>query len=266
MEDKQREDDRRIEWRRLFAEALGTFLLVLAAAGGPVVAALSHGAVSRAAAVTAPGLTVMAVILAMGAVAGAHLNPAVTLSFAARGDFPWLRVPGYIAAQLAGAVLAALLLLALFGHAGDLGMTKPGPGYSDVQALVLEAVLTFGLVTTILGTASRAQNVGPLSAIAVGGYIVLAGLWSSLVSGASMNPARSFGPSLVSLDFAHLWLYIVGPLAGGLLAVAAAFALRGKGGDEEALEAAQGRLDEPEQPKGERRARTAQSGRERDSS
>jgi aquaporin Z len=230
--------------RRLFSEALGTFLLVLAGAGGGVVNAVSHGAISLSARVTAPGLTVTAVILFMGAISGAHLNPAVSIAFAARGDFPWRRVPYYIIAQVVGATLACLFLLALFGKAGMLGATEPGPGISDWQAVIIEFVLTTGLVSTILGTASRAQNLGPISAFGVGAYIILAGLWSAPISGASMNPARSFGPDLVLLNFSHFWVYLVGPILGGLLAVGIAHILRGRGGDASAIEAAQGRLEE----------------------
>ena len=237
-------DNPALEWRRLFSEVLGTFLLVLVGAGGGVVNAVSNGAISRTAAVTAPGLMVLAIILFMGAVSGAHLNPAVTLAFSVRGDFPWLRVPGYIVAQLVGSTLAVLLLWAMFGKVGMLGATEPGPGVSDLQALITEFVLTAGLVSTILGTASRAQNLGPISAFGVGAYIILAGLWSSPISGASMNPARSFGPDLVLLDFSHYWVYIVGPIAGGLLAVGIAYLLRGRGGDLSAIEAAEGRLEE----------------------
>jgi aquaporin Z len=236
------------EWRRLFAELLGTFLLVEAAAGAPVVNAFTHGSIGRGAAVTAPGLTVMAVILFMGAVSGAHLNPVVSIAFAGRGDFPWRRVPGYVLVQLLGATLAVLFLDAMFGRVGMLGATVPGAGIDDGQALVMELVLTAGLVSTILGTASRSQNVGPLSAVAVGGYIVLAGLWSSPITGASMNPARSFGPALVLGDFAHYWLYAIGPIAGALLAVGFAFILRGHGGDHQSAAAAQGTLDQERPP------------------
>jgi len=242
--DRRGFDDPRLEWRRLFAEVFGTFLLVVVAAGAGVVSAVSLGAVSRVAAVVAPGLMVMAIILFMGAVSGAHLNPAVSIAFAARGDFPWKRVPGYVAAQLLGAVLACLFLWSIFGKVGMMGATEPGPGISDLQALVMELILTLGLVSTILGTASKAQNVGPIAALAVGGYIALAGLWASPISGASMNPARSFGPDLVLLNFAHYWVYLVGPIAGGLLAVAVAYVLRGPGGDIPAIQAAQGRLQE----------------------
>ncbi|HEX7610103.1 MAG TPA: aquaporin [Solirubrobacteraceae bacterium] len=228
------------ELRRLFSELLGTFLLVLAGAGAPVVEAFTHGGIGRGAAVTAPGLMVMAIILFMGTVSGAHLNPAVSIAFAARGDFPWRRVPGYIVVQLAGAVLAVLFLDAEFGRVGMLGATVPGAGVDGLQAMLLELVLTAGLVSTILGTASGAQNVGGLSAVAVGGYIVLAGLWSSPITGASMNPARSFAPDAVLGDFSHYWVYVVGPIAGGLIAVAFAYVLRGGGPDPHAIAAAQG--------------------------
>jgi len=235
-------DDPTLEWRRLFSELFGTFLLVLAGAGAAVAGALSHGAISRAAAVTAPGLTVMAIIMFMGAVSGAHLNPAVTLGFALRGDFPWRRVPGYVVVQLCGAILACLFLWAVYGKAGALGTTRPGAGLHAWQAMLTEAVLTLGLVSTILGTASRAQNVGPLSAVAVGGYIVLAGLWSSPLSGASMNPARSSGPDVVLWRFGDLWVYWAGPAIGATIAVAFAYLLRGRGGDPGGIEAARGTL------------------------
>jgi aquaporin Z len=233
-----------LETRRLFSEVLGTFFLVLVAAGASVVDAVSGGEIGRVASVVAPGLMVFAIILFMGAISGAHLNPAVSIAFAARGDFPWRRVPMYIVAQLAGATLACLFLVAVFGKVGNLGATEPGPGISDLQALVMELVLTFGLVSVILGTASRGQNLGPIAAFGVGAYIALAGLWASPISGASMNPARSFGPDLVLLNFSHYWIYVVGPIAGGLLAVVAAYVLRGPGGDEPARQAAQGRLEE----------------------
>ena len=232
--------DTRHEWRRLFSEVFGTFLLVLAGAGASVVAAAAHRDLGRTAEVAAPALTVLAVILFMGKVSGAHLNPVVTLAFALRRDFPWRRVPGYVAAELGGAVLACVFLSVTFSGAGHLGATVPGAGITDAQATAIEAVLTLGLVSTILGTASSAQNVGAMSAVGVGAYIALAGLWSSPISGASMNPARSFGPDLVLGDFRHFAVYVVGPAIGALLAVGAAFVLRGPGGDPNAEQAAQG--------------------------
>ena len=228
--------------RRVFAEAFGTFLLVLAAAGAVVVGAESHGGISRSAAVTAPGLTVMAVILFMGAASGAHLNPGVTIAFSLRGDFPWARVPGYVLGQLAGGALACVFLRALFGTVGALGATEPGANVADWKAMLVELVLTAGLVSTILGTASRAQNVGPLSAVGVGGYIVLAGLWSSPISGASMNTARSFAPDLVLGRYGHFWIYVVGPLLGAVLAAGIAWVLRGPGGDPGGVQSARGTI------------------------
>lgn len=222
-------DDPSLEGRRLFSEVLGTFMLVLVAAGGGLLHA--KGEISLAAAVVAPGLMVMAIILFMGAVSGAHLNPGVSLAFAMRRDFPWLRVPGYIIAQLVGATLASLFLLAVFGNVEHLGATLPGPGYENWQAFLMEVALTGVLVSVILGTASAAQNVGPIAALGVGGYIALAGLWAAPVSGVSMNPARSFGPALVSGDWSSYWVYVAGPLAGMLIAVGCAFILRGRGGD-----------------------------------
>jgi aquaporin Z len=234
-------DDPRQEWRRLFAELLGTFMLVLVAAGGAMLH--GEGQISLAAAVVAPGLMVMAIILFMGAVSGAHLNPGVSLAFAMRGDFKWKRVPGYVLAQLIGAALACLFLRAVLGDVQHLGATLPGPGYADWQALLMEVVLTMGLVSVILGTASAAQNVGAIAALGVGGYIALAGLWSAPVSGTSMNPARSFGPALVGSDFAGYWVYVLGPIAGAVLAVGFAYVLRGRGGDPISYAAGSGVLD-----------------------
>jgi aquaporin Z len=234
-------DDPRLEWRRLFSELLGTFMLVLVAAGGGILH--GQGQISLAAAVVAPGLMVMAIILFMGAVSGAHLNPAVSLAFAMRRDFQWRRLPGYIIVQLVGATLASLFLLAVFGNIQHLGATLPGPGYANWQALLMEVVLTAVLVSVILGTASAAQNVGAIAALGVGGYIALAGLWSAPVSGTSMNPARSFGPALVSGDFSSYWVYVLGPIAGALIAVGFAYVLRGGGGDPISYAAGSGALD-----------------------
>jgi aquaporin Z len=242
LEFGSREDfaDPSLEYRRLFAELLGTFMLVLAAAGGGLLHA--QGQISLAAAVVAPGLMVMAIILFMGAVSGAHLNPAVSIAFAVRGDFPWRRVPGYIVNQLVGATLACLFLLAVFGNVHHLGAALPGPGYHDWQALLMEIALTGVLVSVILGTASAAQNVGTIGALGVGGYIALAGLWAAPVSGVSMNPARSFGPALVSGYWASYWVYVIGPLVGAGIAVGCAWILRGRGGDPISIAAGSGVL------------------------
>jgi aquaporin Z len=240
MEDFQ---DPKQEWRRLFSELLGTFFLVLVAAGGGMMGQALPGTISRTAAVVAPGLMVMAIILFMGKVSGAHLNPAVSLAFSLRGDFPWRRVPGYIVVQLAGAALAAWFLQSVIHVSATYGSNYPASGFSSFDAFLMETVLALGLVSVILGTASGAQNIGILGAIGVGAYISLAGLWGSPISGASMNPARTFGPNVVGANFTDYWVYVAGPLLGALLAVGAAFALRGSGGGRAGSGAAQGALD-----------------------
>lgn len=235
--------DDSLEGRRLFSELLGTFLLVFVAVGGGVVNARFGGhVISTGAQVVAPGLMVAAIILFMGAVSGAHLNPGVSIAFALRGDFPWRRVPAYVAAQFAGAILATLLLWALVGKHGAAGLTLPAHGISTTTAMLWELVLTVGLVSTILGTASGAQQIGPFAAIGVGSYIALAGLFGSPVSGASMNTARSLGPALVLNDWTSWWAYLVGPLAGAVIAAGIGYVLRGPGGGRAGTAAAQGTL------------------------
>jgi aquaporin Z len=235
-------NDPRQEWRRLFSEILGTFFLVLVAAGGGMMSQAFPNTISRTAAVTAPALMVMGVILFMGKISGAHLNPAVSIAFALRRDFPWRRVPGYIVAQLAGATLAALILHAIINVSAKYGSNYPAHNYSNAAAFWMELLLTLGLVSVILGTASGAQNIGIIGAFGVGGYIALAGLWGSPISGASMNPARTFGPDLVSTTFTAYWVYVAGPVLGGVLAVGIAFVLRGPGGGKAGSGAAQGDL------------------------
>jgi aquaporin Z len=230
------------EWRRLFSELYGTFLLVIVAAGGGMMGQAFPNTITRTAAVVAPGLMVMGIIMFMGKVSGAHLNPAVSVAFSLRGDFPWRRVPGYIVVQLVGATLAALLLREVIDVSAKYGSNYPASSFSDGRAFLMEALLTLGLVSVILGTASGAQNIGIFGAIGVGGYIALAGLWGSPISGASMNPARTFGPDLVARDFGSYWVYVLGPLLGAVVAVAFAYVLRGAGGGRSGSAAAQGDL------------------------
>jgi aquaporin Z len=234
--------DPRQEWRRLFSEIVGTFFLVLVAAGGPMMAAGFDNAVGRAAAVAAPGVMVMSMIMYMGKVSGAHFNPAVSFAFALRGDFPWKRVPGYWAAQLVGAVAAAAFLQAVVEVSAANGANYPAESSTAFAAFLMETVLTFGLLSVILGTASGAQNIGIIGAIGVGGYIALAGLWASPLSGASMNPFRTLGPDIVANDYTSYWVYVAGPFLGAALAVLAALVLRGSGGGRIGSAAAQGSL------------------------
>ena len=235
------------EWRRLFSELYGTFLLVIVAAGGGMMSQAFPNTISRTAAVVAPGLMVMGIIMFMGKVSGAHLNPAVSVAFALRGDFPWRRVPGYIVVQLIGATLAALLLQGVIKVSATFGSNYVAHGYAGWQGYLMEALLTTVLVSVILGTASGAQNIGIFGALGVGAYIALAGLWGSPISGASMNPARTFGPDLVGLNFSDYWVYILGPLTGAVIAVGIAYVLRGLGGGRSGSAAAQGALFTEEQ-------------------
>jgi len=233
-------DDPNQKWRRWFSEFMGTFLLVAVAAGAGMVNQRFDDSIGRVAAVIAPGLMVMAMIMFMGKVSGAHFNPVVSIAFALRGDFPWHRVPPYLIAQLLGALAAAAFLQVVLDTSAAGGSTYPGVGVSIWSAILMEALLTFGLLSVILGTASGAQNIGIIGALGVGGYIALAGLWASPVTGASMNPFRTLGPDVIAWDFSSYWVYVIGPLMGGLLAVGAALLLRGPGGGKSGSLAAQG--------------------------
>ncbi len=243
-------DNMKYEGHRWMSEAVGTFFLVIVAAGAPMMNQAFDQSVGRVAAVVAPGVMVMAMIMYMGKVSGAHFNPGVTLAFSLRGDFPWRRVPGYLVAQLIGATLAVLVAQAIIGVSGSYGGTFPADSSTPMAAFWLELILTFGLLSVILGTASGAQNIGIIGAIGVGGYIALAGLWASPLSGASMNTFRSLGPAIVANDYSSIWVYVAGPLIGATLAVGAAYALRGSGGGRVGSLAAQGiyapRINDPD--------------------
>jgi aquaporin Z len=219
--------NRSYEPRRLFGEVLGTFFLVLVTIGAILVNAKEPGTVPIAAQVVAPGLVLIAIIYTIGGVSGAHVNPAVTLSYALRRNFPWRRVPGYIAAQVVGGVLAVAFLRFTLGDLVHLGASTPGPGISGHAAFLIEMILGVGLVTVTLGTASGQNNVGPNAAIARGGYVAAAGLWAGPLTGAAMNPGRSLSAAIVSNDWSHLWIYIAAPLVGGAIAVGFAWVLRG---------------------------------------
>jgi len=228
------------KWRALFAETWGTFLLVLVGAGA-VVAGKITGEVSKGMEVIAPGIMVMTIIYFMGTVSGAHINPAVTLAFALRRHFPWSYVPLYMLAQLVGGILAASFLKALFGNTGDIGATTPAAGLQHWKLLLLEIVLTTGLVNTILGTAAGPGNVGNNGAIAIGGYIALSGLWAGSLTGASMNAVRTLAPDLVRGDLSTTWLYVMATFTGAIIAVGFEWILKGKP-SKHADEEAQGSL------------------------
>jgi len=201
--------------KRLLAECFGTLLLVVVDCGGAVIGSLD-GEVTAVARSAATGLVVMTMIYSIGNVSGAHFNPAVTTAFALRGVFPWRRVPLYWVAQLVGAMLAAGLLRAMFGNIEHLGATLPH--FGAARGFGMEVLLTLILVSVVLGTATRHRSIGANAAIASGGAVALCSLFSRPISGASMNPARSFAPALVSGELHHLWIYLVAPFVGAALA------------------------------------------------
>lgn len=203
-------------FRRAVSEFFGTFALVFAGTGAIVVNDI-HGHVGHLGISLTFGLIVMAVIYATGEVSGAHINPAVTLAFWAAKRFETKGLVPYISAQLSGAVLASLLLLALFGDHAGMGGTLPADTVQ--QAFGVEVVITLILMLVILGVSTGSRETGIMAGSAVGGTVALAALWAGPVCGASMNPARSLGPAVAALEFTHLWLYFVAPVIGALLAV-----------------------------------------------
>jgi aquaporin Z len=227
-------------WIRLIIEFLGTFVLVTVAAGAGVINHYAGGGpISRTAAVIAPGAAVMAMIYAWGPLSGLHINPAVTLAFASRRVFPPNWVVPYWVVQFAGAICAAWFLQVMFGNVSagsNYPIAKPG---GDWRSFVMETVLTAILVSIILNTATGGRSIGHNAAIAVGSTVALLGLFASPISGASMNPARTLGPDIVSTDYTGWWVYIAGPVLGAAIAVMVINAVRGRPVKEE-WEAAEG--------------------------
>jgi aquaporin Z len=207
--------------KKLFAECLGTFALVFAGTGAIVINEVSGGTVTHAGIALTFGLVVLAMIYTFGDISGAHLNPAVTLGFWSARRMPASEVLPYIASQLVGAILASGVLRLLFPQSRLLGATLPaGP---ELQSFVLEAILTFLLMLTILNVSTGAKEKGITAGIAVGSVIALEAMFAGPICGASMNPARSFAPSIVSGHLEHLWIYLTAPPLG---ACAAMFACR----------------------------------------
>jgi aquaporin NIP len=213
--------------KKFVAEAFGTFALVFAGTGAIIIDDVSGGAVTHVGVALTFGLIVLAMIYAVGDVSGAHLNPAVTIGFLAARRLRGKIVLPYIASQSLGALAASVLLRELFPKHPTLGTTSPaGPA---VQSLVLEIVLTTFLMFVILNVSTGPKERGTTAGIAVGSVIALEALFAGPISGASMNPARSFAPALVSQHFSGLWIYLIAPIAGALLAVVGCRCMREKG-------------------------------------
>jgi len=211
--------------RTLAAEVIGTFALVFAGCGAIMVEAKTQ-ALGQVGIAATFGLVIMAMVYALGHVSGAHFNPAVTFAFALTRHFPWPRVGAYWAAQLAGALVAALLLRASLGDLAEVGATLPSG--SQGQAFVWELVLSFFLMLVIMAVATDTRAVGEAAAIAIGGTVALDALFGGPISGASMNPARSLGPALVAVNLDAVWVYLTAPLAGATLGALAYQLVRGE--------------------------------------
>lgn len=202
--------------RKVFAEVIGTFLLVFVGSGSAGLSAIDASKVSKLGASLAGGLIVTVMIYSIGHISGAHMNPAVSLAFAAVRHFPWPQVPFYIAAQLTGAISASYTLRELFQPSKEIGATSPAG--SHIQALIMEMVSTFTMVFISMAVATDTNATGQLSGVAVGSSVCIASIVAGPISGGSMNPARTLGPAIATSSYKGLWVYFVGPITGAVLA------------------------------------------------
>lgn len=204
--------------RKYIAEFIGTFILIFCGTGAMVVNEVTGGSVSHVGVAVTWGLVVMAMIYAFGEISGAHFNPAVTIAFTYANKFPLKEVPKYVIAQLLGALLASVILRVLFPTSEFLGMTVSSFD-TPWRAFVLEILLTFFLMVTIINVSTGSKETGIMAGIAIGGVVLLEAMFAGPMTNASMNPTRSIAPALVSGHLENLWLYILAPILGALLAV-----------------------------------------------
>ena len=203
--------------KRLISEIIATFALVFCGTGAIVINDFTGGSVTHVGVAITFGLIVMGMIYAFGDISGAHMNPAVTIGFAYAKKFPWKEVPGYVLAQLIGAFLASGILLYLFPESETLGATLPG--LSAMKVFIFEIILTFFLMVVIINVSTGSKEIGVVAGIAIGSIVLLEAMFAGPITGASMNPARSIAPAVVSGNLADLWIYIFAPIIGCLLAV-----------------------------------------------
>jgi aquaporin NIP len=203
--------------KRFISEIIGTFALVFCGTGAMVINDFTGGTVTHVGVAITFGLIVMGMIYAFGDISGAHMNPAVTIGFAYAKKFPWKEVPAYVLAQLIGAFLASGILLYLFPESQTLGATLPG--LSALKVFILEIILSFFLMVVIINVSTGSKEIGVVAGIAIGSVVLLEAMFAGPITGASMNPARSIAPAVVSGNIADLWIYIFAPIIGCLLAV-----------------------------------------------
>ncbi len=203
--------------RTYISEVIGTFSLVFCGTGAMTINEITGGDVTHVGIAITWGLIVMAMIYAFGEISGAHFNPAVTIAFAYAKKFEWKEVPKYILAQCIGAILASSILVYLFPESEYLGGTIPV--IEDLKAFILELLLTYFLMVVIINVSTGSKETGTMAGIAIGGVVLLEAMFAGPITKASMNPARSLGPALLSGHWEHQWLYFIAPIIGALLAV-----------------------------------------------
>jgi aquaporin NIP len=203
--------------KRFISEIIGTFALVFCGTGAMVINDFTGGTVTHVGVAITFGLIVMGMIYAFGDISGAHMNPAVTIGFAYAKKFPWKEVPAYVLAQLIGAFLASGILLYLFPESQTLGATVPG--LSALKVFIFEIILSFFLMVVIINVSTGSKEIGVVAGIAIGSVVLLEAMFAGPITGASMNPARSIAPAVVSGNIADLWIYIFAPIIGCVLAV-----------------------------------------------
>ena len=214
--------------KRYISEFIGTFSMVFCGCGAMTVNEITGGSVTHVGVAITWGLIVMAMIYAFGEVSGAHINPAVTIAFAAAKKFEWKEVPKYIVFQIGGAFLAITILWLLFPESQSYGHTYPAEGFEPYKAFILELLLTYFLMVVIINVSTGSKEIGTTAAIAVGAVVLLEAMFAGPMTKASMNPARSIAPAVISGNLTDLWLYLLAPCIGALLAVLSCRFVKGK--------------------------------------